>query len=389
MDKSNKYKLLRKVLSGHYTRREAESVFEYIRQDETGQAESDFKEISDEIWQNASSIKDTEENKLIDYQKEASRLLKQPGKNKHTVTLLWQFTSVAASIVVICSVGYWFFVRDSSWLNEQASLVLKSIPDSEEVQLTLSGENTITVDGKEPTVHYNDSGTVVINPEKTKKTVPGIEAVGLNSIAVPVGKRSLLTLSDGTKMWVNSGSKVVYPAVFEKSKREIYVDGEVYLEVVPDKERPFSVNTKDLNVKVLGTSFNVSAYSTDKEQSVVLVQGSVQVKAEKTAISRLVPNDLFSYVDGRQSVRTVDVNNYISWKDGFYQFSSERIEVIATRLSRYYGKTILCEEDTKAYTCSGKLDLQDDIVDVLNSLSKTAPIKYEYVNDEYILKNKD
>lgn len=77
-------------------------------------------------------------------------------------------------------------------------------------------------------------------------------------MVIPRGKRSVLTFSDGSKVWVNAGTRVIYPTEFEKDKREIYVDGEIYIEVARDEERPFYVRTKDMNVRVLGTKFNVT-----------------------------------------------------------------------------------------------------------------------------------
>ena len=96
--------------------------------------------------------------------------------------------------------------------------------------------------------------------------------------------RSSLTFSDGTKIWVNSGSKVIYPVSFEKKKREIYVEGEVYLDVTHDTSWPFVVRTQQVDVKVLGTSFNVSAYKDDSNMQVTLVEGKVEVNTNTMCI---------------------------------------------------------------------------------------------------------
>ena len=387
---SNKYKSLKKLLFGYYTRKDAESAFDYIEHD-TEHAKADFDKISDEFWKNTGNLQSHNKEILASYRKEASDLLKNRSKNKHLVITFWRFTSVAALFILICSVGYWFLTKETTPdLRDLASQTLKDIEITENVQLTFSNEKTIILEGKEPAVQYSDSGAVIVSRKNKVEEAEKeeVEAVGINSIVVPMGKRSVLTLSDGSKMWVNSGSKVVFPAVFEKGKREIFVDGEIYIDVVPDKNRPFFVNTRDMNVRVLGTSFNVTAYSADQEQSVVLVQGSVYIKAGKEVEAKLVPNNRFSYQEGKWDLNSVNVNDYTSWKDGFYQYNSERIDAIVARLSRYYGITISCEEDVKNYTCSGKLDLKENITDVLHSLSKTAPVKYELINDEYIFKRK-
>ncbi len=100
---------------------------------------------------------------------------------------------------------------------------------------------------------------MTVNSEQLQESVTD-EEHSFNQLIVPNGKRSTLALEDGTKMWINAGSRVIYPNKFKKNKREIYVDGEVYMEVARDEERPFVVKTNMLDVQVLGTSFNVMAY---------------------------------------------------------------------------------------------------------------------------------
>ena len=154
-------------------------------------------------------------------------------------------------------------------------------PDEGEIQLVLS-DKLIPISGQESQIEYDAKGTVAVNSEKiadvslnsanSSKRLPEF-----NQLIVPNGKRSTLILEDGTKLWVNAGSRIVYPVTFADKKREIYVNGEVFLEVTPDKKRPFIVKTKEMDVQVLGTSFNVMAYETDESSSVVLVTGAVQV----------------------------------------------------------------------------------------------------------------
>ena len=171
-------------------------------------------------------------------------------------------------------------------------------PDEGEIQLVLS-DKLIPISGQESQIEYDAKGTVAVNSEK-------IADVSLNSantskrlsefnqLIVPNGKRSTLILEDGTKLWVNAGSRIVYPVTFADKKREIYVNGEVFLEVTPDKKRPFIVKTKEIDVQVLGTSFNVMAYETDESSSVVLVTGAVQVDTKDDEDFRLEPNRMFS-----------------------------------------------------------------------------------------------
>ena len=135
---------------------------------------------------------------------------------------------------------------------------------------------------------------------------------------------------------MNAGSKLAYPTEFGKAIREIYVDGEIYIEVAEDEKRPFVIKTEQMDIQVLGTKFNVSAYKADMIKSVVLLSGSVSISSD---INRkeiiLNPNQMYSALENTCSVESVDANVYILWTQGLYQFESEELGNILTRLERY------------------------------------------------------
>ena len=196
---------------------------------------------------------------------------------------------------------------------------------------------------------------------------------------IPYGKRSTITFSDGTKAWVNSGTRLVYPVEFKKEQREVFVVGEIYIEVAEDKARPFIVKTSDIEVKVLGTKFNVSAYESDKTKNVVLVSGSVKVSAKSSNKDDVLlsPNQMYSVTNGVAGVKNVDVNKYIMWIDGLYYFESAKLGDILNRLSRYYGKIIIYDNTVAELRCTGKLDMKDEMQEILQGLTHTVPISYK------------
>ena len=232
----------------------------------------------------------------------------------------------------------------------------------------------------EASLEYKKNGTLQVNKENVTKESSVHSKEKLNHIIVPKGKRATITFSDGTSMYINSGSHVIYPSDFEKDKREILVEGEVYLEVAKDPKRPFFVKTKDFDVKVLGTTFNVSAYKDDAIASVVLVEGKVEVdnNNHKTTIR---PNEKIAITQGESTVSTVDVNEYISWKDYIMLFAEHRAGDVFTRLSRYYGVQIEYEPSIASYLVSGKLDLKNGINNSLDILTELLDIKYETTPD--------
>lgn len=294
--------------------------------------------------------------------------------------------SVAASVLLV------FLLNIAKVYNRESmdeSLYLLSQTDisttGDEIKLILP-EQSIAIKGKTSAIQYDSIGNVVVNSEKLRSSMDDSEHT-FNQLIVPNGKRSTLTLEDGTKIWVNAGSRVIYPTKFEKKKREIYVDGEVYMEVAREEQRPFTVKTTMMAVEVLGTSFNVTAYKKDMQSSVVLVSGAVRVAAKDKTV-KLVPNERFSYsVQQGGQVKEVTVSDYISWKDGIYIYHSESLSSILNRISRYYGKEIYCDQDIALFKCSGKLDLQDDLDSLLEGLTHTVPVSYTKNNGKYTFKN--
>ena len=303
--------------------------------------------------------------------------------------LFLRVAGIAACISVLALSSYCVFSLISFYEESFCySLAGISEPDSSnDIQLILSEGRKLVMDGKESRLHYKEGGKIAISSGKTQ--LDEENETGYNQLIVPSGKRSFITFSDGTRVAVNANTRVVYPSEFSGHKREIYVNGEVYLQVSPDKKHPFVVKTNRMEVEVLGTEFNVSAYDFTKNQSVVLVSGKVEVDTYKYPKKVLKPNDMLTY-DGQDDglrVNTVDVSEYISWVDGYYCFNHEKIEIITEKLSRYYGKRVIPDSGLIGLTCSGKLDLRDDLRDVLEVLSKTIPAQIE-TRDNYFLLTK-
>ncbi|SKB76889.1 FecR family protein [Macellibacteroides fermentans] len=326
------------------------------------------------------------EEELSELWNKIEKFNKQKPLQRHS--RLIQFASVAASFAILVALSYTFWSKQS---NNGSSLIsiAKSMQvqgDSSAVQLILNNDKNITLDQENVTIEYNATGDVIVNKQQVAHNIASntngpaqlSETNTYNQLIVPKGKRSSIVFGDGTKLWVNSGSRIVYPISFKKDKREIYVEGEVYLEVTKDKSRPFIVSTNKMNIAVLGTSFNVTAYTTDKEQSVVLVTGAVEVNTDSNKKIALTPNNRLTYTGGQLDVENVDASLYVSWVEGLYIYNSEKLGTILDRLSRYYGKTITYDARVSELRCSGKLDMKDELLDVLAGLAQTAPITWQY-----------
>ena len=260
----------------------------------------------------------------------------------------------------------------------------ENLPQTENIKLILSDQKSIEFKEKESVITY-DSTKV----NTGHKDVPKNELAAYNQLIVPKGKRSKLVLSDGTKLYLNSGSQLIYPSEFASDKREVYIDGEMYIEVYKDENRPFIVRTSDFNVSVLGTKFNVMAYETDNIKQVVLTEGKVKINSDKHKKDIfLKPSDLFTLEDENQYIEQVNVDNYISWIEGVYNFNNHPLEEIAKHISRYYGINIECGSSISDLPCSGKIDIDVPSSIILEELAYILPVKITKTEDVYYITSK-
>ncbi|MDR0835964.1 MAG: FecR family protein [Tannerella sp.] len=281
-------------------------------------------------------------------------------------------------------IDYQSFISDSSAAGgTQSGKVLIVMADNKKIEVEESDVELI----------HDAEGKMSVNSKviETEKSAEKTENE-LNQLYVPYGKTTNIVMSDGTKVWVNSGSRVVYPPVFAGNKREIYVEGEIYLEVAGNEKTPFIVKTDRMEMTVLGTSFNVSAYKNDEKQSVVLVTGSVSVKGnnEKTA-KTIQPNQKYTIEKNTNTsdIQSVDVFDYICWKYGFLSFKKERLSAVLKKVERYYNVRIDYEaSEIDRTTLSGKLDLKEKISETFRIISITAPIEYDIRNEVIKIKVK-
>lgn len=186
--------------------------------------------------------------------------------------------SVAASIAIICitSINKNTDYKESQFFTELVS----PVPVGNQVQLVFSDNRQIELENNS-NINYDESGCVTVNNESPQAPESAeTEEQKFNQVIVPKGKRTHLVLSDGTKIYVNSASRIIYPTVFATDKRMIAIEGEAYLEVAHNAKKPFIVKTKGIDVRVLGTSFNINAYEQDNI-SVVLVEGQVEINPDK------------------------------------------------------------------------------------------------------------
>lgn len=207
----------------------------------------------------------------------------------------------------------------------------------------------------------------------------------------PLGLRSSVTLSDGTKVTLNAGTILKFPSAFIGRQRQVEVEGEAYFEVMHNKDFPFVVKAGDINVKVLGTVFNVKAYGEEEEIEVTLVEGKVSVKHTDRSELAVSPGEQVLYNKQGQSFSKQKVNpfNRVSWKDGKYNFEKNTLEEIVRQLERSFNVHInIATAELKNVVFSGDFVRGENLEQILRVISVDKRIGYQIQNDNILIFSK-
>lgn len=194
-----------------------------------------------------------------------------------------------------------------------------------------------------------------------------------NTLYVPAGQRAQLTLQDGTNVWLNAQSTLIYPSHFSNKERKVILKGEAYFNVAKNPRKPFIVETQNVQLKVLGTQFNVYNYPDADYSQIALIEGSIKIYQHHKESEGIIlkPNEEATIRNGKFTVAKIDNPNYFLWKDGIYCFENERLIDIIKKLQLYYDVTIKVEDPeifNVRYT--GKFRQRDGINEILHIIRK-------------------
>lgn len=327
---------------------------------------------------------------------------KTPSR-KFIISQINPFLKIAASILIVIVMGSTIYFglnrsKETYEFSESSGINRNSEPPF----LRLSNGTKVNLgDEKSEIVVLKNQDAILINKDSVVANTPvkgqDISHVALNEVTVPFGKKTTLILADGTKVWLNAGSRFAFPQKFEENRREVHLDGEAYFEVTKKKNQPFIVSTLNIDVEVLGTKFNLSAYQSDDFCETVLLEGAVKVQDKGKLFNDniyLSPNQKATYYcDKKELIRTkaIDAEMYMSWINGWYQFSNENLISVLNKLERYYNIRFIHDPafELKAFPISGKLDLKGSINEVMAVLSKVAKINFQSTGNEIVIKEQN
>ncbi|MBS7156466.1 MAG: FecR domain-containing protein [Sanguibacteroides justesenii] len=301
--------------------------------------------------------------------------------------------AVVASICLLITSALWLWLgtlgEERVVLAEQGQQnnVCLVLSTGEVVDISNVGQDEVKLD--KGTKLYEGNRLEYVQPDSLHK-----KELEFNQLIIPKGTFYHLVLSDGTKVWLNADSKIKYPVSFGQDKREVSLRGEGYFEVAKDSARPFIMSTDKMDVKVLGTTFDVNTYEDEGKSFVVLVEGLVEVSAGKGE-SRIITPGYMAEVDmhdvqAKIHVSKCDTEHYIAWKSGNFSFRNASLTEILKRVSRYYDVTVIREQvfEEEYYTgdVSSDVSLESLLAVIESSTSVSFKVERKIV---YVQKKRD
>lgn len=367
-------KIIKKYLKGKASDSEVSFLEKYYNH---------FEKESSFTWRLSVNDKENLERELF------AGILQKTTKKKKIFQLskiCWYKQAAAALILLFIGLGtyYNFIATNDSETTVITTPVLakKDLPPGRSrAILTLSNGSTVVLDSIGNGFVTQQSNTQIVKTAKGQLSYTTLnqnsKELVYNSVSTPRGGQYQLVLPDGTKVWLNAASSIRFPVAFVGKERKVTITGEAYFEVAKDKKKPFIVSSANMDVEVLGTHFNVSAYAEESIVKTTLLEGSVKINNKKSEVY-LVPGQQSQLNNsGHFSIKNnIDVDKEIAWTKGKFQFNSNTIQEIMLQLSRWYDVEVIYQGKVSSETFSAIIKRSSNISQVLK-LMEASGVKFD------------
>lgn len=331
----------------------------------------------------------SEDEKILLFSQILKQVEARQQKSK-TRKILIGFLKYAAVAILFFSIGAMLFYQKNNFNPQFITQEISEPIHSDEARLIRPGGDNILLDEIKSRIEHRQDGQVVVNNHIVETTTAPKGTPEMNQLVIPYGKTSEIILPDGTHVYLNAGSRLIYPDFFADKTREVFLVGEAFFEVEHNMEQPFIVQTTDIRIRVLGTQFNVSAYPSDNIIETVLTSGRVQLEQNNTGMftetTELSPGQLaaFNKTDRTTRLKEVDIENYTLWTEGLLKFESTDLSRVVKRLERYYNIRFKYNDPfLGGIKISGKLDLSDSREFVLENVADAATVEISKIGEGY------
>lgn len=360
-------------LSGELDEREEENVRVWL------EASQENRNAYESLMKDYLRIRWVQENVQI-REEQAKKIIFSSLKKKRNLT---PYYGVAASIAVLLIVTLFFFIREDKQIVSEKLVTSEIKPIQSKAILVLSMGEQIQLTKSTQKIQEQDGSVLkidsVMGVQYDSLSTKRAEKPIYNKIVVPRGGEYFVTLSEGTKVWLDADSELEYPVFFSGDFREVKLKGNAYFCVTKKNDKPFVVRAGEFSLKVYGTEFNVNAYDLQNIET-VLVNGSIGFKANESTPERMMePNEL-AVSDSRtglSEIHQVDIYPYIAWKNQNIVFVNERLESIMEKMARWYDVTVFFQDESlKDLRFDCNMRRYTDIRDLFFFLEKTSNARF-------------
>ena len=360
-------------LSGELDEREEENVRVWL------EASQENRNAYESLMKDYLRIRWVQEDVHI-REEQAKKIIFSSLKKKRNLT---PYYGVAASIAVLLIVTLFFFIREDKQVVSEKLVVSEIKPIQSKAMLVLSTGEQIQLTKSTQKIQEQDGSVLkidsVMGVQYDALSTKRVEKPIYNKIVVPRGGEYFVTLSEGTKVWLDADSELEYPVFFSGDFREVKLKGNAYFCVTKKNDKPFVVRAGEFSLKVYGTEFNVNAYDLQNIET-VLVNGSIGFKANISTPERMMaPNELAvsDSRTGQSEIHQVDIYPYIAWKNQNIVFVNERLESIMEKMARWYDVTVFFQDESlKDLRFDCNMRRYTDIRDLFFFLEKTSNARF-------------
>ncbi|TAN13375.1 MAG: DUF4974 domain-containing protein [Chitinophagaceae bacterium] len=363
-----------------------EEISELMQWVDKNQNEKRIKALMDKVWnefQESGKIFTNEESEQI-LRNVLEEHLRTSGNQKSIrvkrMKIVWLRAAAAAILIILMTGGYFWYNTTKPVVKTTANVLqMKNdvAPGGNKATLTLANGKTIILDNAHSgqlanlgnsKVMKTGSGQLAYEAQNTKRGEQKVLAY--NVLTTPRGGQYELLLPDGSKVWLNAASSIRFPTAFTGNNRKVEITGEAYFEIAQNATQPFIVESNGMNVTVLGTHFNVNAYSDNADMKVTLVEGRVKVASESGTGTILNPMEQ-AEMNKEGQVRLVekaDVNEAVAWKEGIFQFDGDNMATIMKKISRWYDVEVTYKNGVPSGHFTGIISRNTNLSEVLKML---------------------
>ncbi len=308
-------------------------------------------------------------------------------------SLKWYRFAAAASIALFLGIGLLFFIhRQPVLLSKSGSTdhvggkntAILTLADGKKIILNNAKEGELAREGN-MVIRKTSEGQVVCEMAGGDSRGKSSSEENYHTICTPRGGQYQIVLEDGTRVWLNSASTMKFPSHFKGDERKVELTGEAYFEVADNASMPFLVTSGNQLLRVLGTHFNVNAYQDEGTINTTLIEGKVKVSQISGGKSRLIEPGQQARLGSGIELLNVNAGDVISWKNGYFVFSGEKVQNVMKQISRWYDVDVTYEGTVTSETFVGSIPRDKPLTEVLRILELTKEAKFRIEGKEVVV----